>query len=120
MKLLAAIYSYLMRVGMTPHQSIQRHPLNMRILTILILLSIDIGKVVIYLNYEAKNLKDYTDAIFLITAVSTATLNFAFVTWKMTDIFRLFEHLEDIVNTSKCRIQKKLFIFDSNFHATFA
>lgn len=105
MKTVQAIYGHLMRVGMTSHQSIKRHPFNIRNTTMLFILCTVIVCTVIYLIYEATNLKEYADSIFVIITVVSGALNFAFINWKMAEIFRFIDSLEDSVNTSKCYIE---------------
>lgn len=95
------VYSYLMLVGMTLEQSRQKHPFNLRNSAMLFLLLIDNASVAMDLVYEAKNLKEYSDSVYLTTTVLVAMLNYAIVTWKMAELFRFFENLEDIVTASK-------------------
>lgn len=61
-----------------------------------------------YMIHRATNLKEYADSIYLTISQSSAALNFAFVTWKMAEIFRFIDKLEDIVNISKCHTGIKL------------
>lgn len=95
-----SINSHLMRVGMISEQSNKAHPLNMRNMTVLLILIAFLACSVMYLIFEPKTLKDYTDSIFLFITVLTVALNFAYVTWKMAEIFRFTKSLEDVINTS--------------------
>lgn len=101
MKIKGIIDVYLMRVGMTSYQSMQQHPFNMRNTTTLMNLVTYVFCVVMFLIYDAKNLKEYTDSIYLSISVGGAALNFAFVNWEMAKIFRFIENLQHVVNASK-------------------
>lgn len=97
-----AIYSHLMHVGMTSQQAIKKHPLNMLNLTVLLICSIDESTNVLYLVRSATDLREYCDAIYYFITGLASALNFVWVTWKMAEIFRFIETLEDIVNASEC------------------
>lgn len=56
---------------------------------------------VMFLIYGATNLSEYTDSIYLLITGQSSSLNFAFVTWKMVEIFRFLEDLEDTIRSSK-------------------
>lgn len=101
MKIMRTIHSYLVRVGMTSQQSRKRHPFNLRNITSIIVSLLNIFSPTLFLIYDAKNLKETADTIFIIISVSTAMLNFVYVTWKMAEVFQFIENLDDIVNTSK-------------------
>lgn len=117
MTIKAVIRSYLSRVGMTSHQSRRRHPFNIRNSTILFLMDITVFSAVMYLIYDAKNLKEYADCIFLIITVTSLMFNFAYVNWNMAKIFRFIDSLQDVINTSEyCdRINMKLTPFLNSF-----
>lgn len=122
MKIMEGIYGHLMRVGIKSpsHQTIKNHRFNVQNSTPLFILILNIGCVGMYLIYGASNLKEYADCIFVTISVATATANLSFVNWKMAEIFRFFDNLEDVVNTSKCYIEMKLiclFVFFVVYHA---
>lgn len=100
-----AIYSHLMRVGMTSHPSIQGHTFNVRNSTSLFIFFTSGVSAVLYLFNGAKNLNEYADTIYLVITATTSALAFASVNWKMAEIFRFIDNLEDIIGTSKWRIQ---------------
>lgn len=92
---------------MTSHQSIKAHPFNVRNSIILFILVIHIACNAMFLIYDAKNLSDYAESIYLTMLATFGALNFLYVTWKMAEIFRYIANLEDIVSTSKYHIQLK-------------
>lgn len=99
--MLNEIHCILARVGMTPYQPIKWYPINLRNTIVMLISFMGTISDVMYLNYEATNLKEYTDTIYLLITGFASELNFAFVIWKMAEIFRFLENLEDSINTSK-------------------
>lgn len=81
----------------------------------LLFFCMDLFCIVMYLIYGATNLNEYTDSIYLLLTGQSALLNFAFVTWKMAEIFRFIENLEDIISTSKGHIEMKLDFFYGDY-----
>lgn len=121
MKIMGIIYSYLVRMGMTLSQSKKRNPFNIRNTTTIIVLANNVFFTIIFLMNGAKNLKEYADSMYITISVSTATANFVYVNWKMAELFRFIENLEEVVSTSECQchIKMKFIPFLSNFFTTF-
>lgn len=103
MKLFDSINYILIRAGMTSHQFTQKHLYNIRNSIMLLIFAINFVFIMVNLIHGPENLKDYTDSIFLMNTVVSTGINYAFVIWKMAEIFRFMDDLEDTVSTSKCR-----------------
>lgn len=103
-----AICTHLMHVGMTSQQAMKKHPFNMLNVTVLLIFCIDESSNVLYLVRSAAGLREYMDAIYYFITGLAAALNFAWVTWKMPEVFRFIETLEDVVNTSEFNARIKI------------
>lgn len=101
MKIFEVVYSMLKIVGLNAGQSFEKHPFNLRNSTATLVFVLSIFLTIMYLHSEAKNLQDYGDGIYLATTLLAGALNFAYAIWKIADIFRLIDALEDVVNTSE-------------------
>lgn len=99
--MLKEIYFILTRVGMTLHEPIKLYPFNLRNTIMVLIFSMGLISNVMFLIYGATNLSEYTDSIYLLITGQSSSLNFAFVTWKMVEIFRFLEDLEDTIRSSK-------------------
>lgn len=105
MKILQAIHTHAVHVGITSNQSSKGHLHNVRNLTVLFILCIYIFVLQMYLVHGAANLKDYADCIYLMITVAATIFNFGHMNLKMAKIFRLIDKLEDIVSARKFEIQ---------------
>lgn len=72
--------------------------------------------VVLYLFGSAKNLKEYSDSIYLTITLLSGALGFAFVSLKMGKILQFIENLEDIVNASERPLPNDLFVSSHSRH----
>lgn len=102
MEIKEVIYAYLMRLGIPSRQTIKKRPFNWQMVAMLFLLGGEIFVVVMFLKFEAKELKDYTDCIYFVISVITATSNFSYVSWNLAKLFEFIDKLDAIVHTSEC------------------
>lgn len=111
-----AIYSHLTRVGMTSRPSNESHSFNIRNSTSLFILGLNISCAMMYLIYgRTTNLKEYADSIYSTITVMSAASNFAFVNWKMAEIFLFLDNLENVVKTSKLyNVHHQWFIIETD------
>lgn len=107
MEVIGLIYKYLLRVGITSKQSTKNHPFNIRNSAILFTFGMHVTFNMLYLFYGAANLNEYAESVYFTIMAISGGLVFAFGTWKMFEIFRFFEYLEDTINTRKCHIAMK-------------
>lgn len=101
MEIKEAIYAYMMRVGMPSRQTVKMHPFNSQMMAMLFLLGVDIFILGMFLIFEAKELKDYTDCIYFIISVVTATVNFVYAGSNLAELFEFIDKLDAIVETSE-------------------
>lgn len=111
MGIIGAIYTFLIRMGMTKEQSIKNHPFNIRNSAILFNFGIHVTFNAMFLFYGAANLNEFLESIYFTAMAMLGTLNFSTVTWKMAEIYQFLENLEDTANSSKCHIAMKKYFF---------
>lgn len=100
MKLFQRTQSYLAILGIEPNQLIQRHQFNGRILMGFLLLGLSTILFSLFLFYEAKNFREYTEIIYILSGMIVCTTAFTSTILKRKMIFDFFEMAENIVNTS--------------------
>lgn len=97
MKIFQSTISFFKFIGVTP-QSCRfntRNLMNILILVILVVLFCA------YLFFEADNLKDYTESIYMSTAFIAGLLSLVFLIWKKEYIFKFINSWEEITEYSE-------------------
>lgn len=97
MKIFQSTIKYFEIIGITPesHRFNEKILMNISIFLTLIVLCCA------YLPFEADNLKDYTESIYLCSAFITSSLAFLFLIWKKEYIFKFIDDWEEITENSK-------------------
>ena len=116
MPILTSIRENLAIIGLSSHQSTQKYPFNARNLTSLFFQFLNIGCNFGYLMYEAKDLMEITDSMFLtITAILTVSI-FINLNWRMKQLFEFIDNLERTVDKSKWNVLKLSRKYSKDFH----
>lgn len=90
MEVLKSIKQHLIRVGINPTQSAQKHSFNARNLVAFFLLSCCIASIVLHIIYVDSNFKEYTNAFIM-----TATILYVYVL-KMETAFEIINTMENL------------------------
>lgn len=101
MQILKPAHEYLLIIGLSAHQSIQKYPFNTRNGIILFVLCLNSACYVGFLLSGTEDIMKFIDAFY--TAVTVILGSFMFINWlwKMRQLFELIEKLEDTVDQSK-------------------
>lgn len=90
-------------IGITAHQSAQKHPFNARNSLVLFILCITLFSNIMRLIRETDNFTDYTISIFSACTMAVSILIFAILLVRLRYLFYFQQHTEEIINQSKSK-----------------
>lgn len=90
-------------IGITAHQSAQKHPFNARNSLVLFILCITLFSNIMRLIRETNNFTDYTISIFSACTMAVSILIFAILLVRLRYLFYFQQHTEEIINQSKSK-----------------
>lgn len=103
-------------IGITAHQSAQKHPFNARNSLVLFILCITLFSNIMRLIRETNNFTDYTISIFSACTMAVSILIFAILLARLQYLFYFQQHTEEIINQSKSKKNSRIIhTFKLNF-----
>lgn len=87
-------------MGIQSDQITKKYLLNSKNVFVLIMLVICSISANVFLWYEADNFKEYTESFYGTSCVTVSFANFTVNVWKMPNMFRLIENLENCIAKS--------------------
>lgn len=101
MKILQLVKKYLAILGLKSHDAFQSHSINIESVMCFTVLGMCIISNFVYLIREANSFFEYVQSLYLFFASSITNTVFAYLTWKMTELFELIDNLEATVQHSE-------------------
>lgn len=98
MKYFEGIQSKFMILGITPHQ---KYPLNVQSLSILLVFGLAIISTSVYVCNGVKSFDEYVTCSYECSVISVGFLGIANCIWNTTNLYRLLNSLENIINESE-------------------
>lgn len=87
----------------------QKHPFNVKNITILVNLSLATILATLFLLLEAETFSDYGDSFYVIASTIVSSVIFAVIVWKTQEIFKLINSFETIIQEREfdCSFKKR-------------
>lgn len=107
MDLFEQMRSHLTIIGIRSNQSDQRYltnGLNMKNLTLLLVLALNTATNVIYLFYGANGFQEYVFTVFSVSTLSVLGVTFRIFIGKTTEIFIFFDQVEKAIENRKSEL----------------
>lgn len=103
MRLFESIEQYLLIIGINSNQANQKNHLNVRNSTILLVFGIAIASDVSYAIYAAKTFQEYSISLYITSTLACTLICFAKFIWSMSDVFEVFNTIENIIDKSNLK-----------------
>lgn len=115
MQILESIHKSLQIIGLSSHQSMQKHPFNARNLISLFVFGLNIicnfGFIV---SGQTNDLMAFTDSVYITLTVICADSIFIRLILKMQQLFELINRLEDIMDQSKLNLNLRFCFWNAD------
>lgn len=107
MKIFQSTQKNYLFLGISPIQSNQKHLFNARNTAFSIMFKTSVSFCFVYLIHVARTFGEYLQCAYIMLALMSGTCAFITIIWKMAKLFEFIDSLEEIVNKSECRLDKK-------------
>lgn len=101
MKILQLIQKGLAMFGLKSHDAIQSYSINIDSVMSFLVFGMCIISNTVYLVRMANSFFEYVESLYLTFAASISFVIFAFFTWKMKELFELFNNMEINIQNSE-------------------
>lgn len=102
MKVFQSIQKYFStELGIESPQWTQQFLFNVKNLTILLLVGVDLILCVIFLCCEAKNFKEGADCFFVIITIIVVGFEYVIYNWKIREMFKFIKNFEALIQKSE-------------------
>lgn len=99
MKFLKVAQHFFSQMGLSPLQTVQKYPFNIKNVISFGVLGAYATLSIPSLLLEANTFEEFVDSMYYVSSATCAALNFNILIWKMDKIFEFIGHFEDAIET---------------------